>query len=375
MPGCQPQILELPDEAPVPLEHVSGLVARGERRACGDVRAVVTVHLDLADRRAHGVAREVADLDAHRLAVLEDRTLCAVGRRHAERMQDDRDAGVEWRVRARGSAARGARELGDRLVAGIDLAQVRAHDSARVAVALDRTALQPDRAIAELMHRPEVVRHEHDGAPRVAELEHAVVAALAEALVTHGQHLVAEQDIGLDADGDREPEARVHAARIGLHGVVGEARELGELDDRIDSRLQLRARHPVERPREEDVLDRRVLRVEARSQLEQRRDAAVDGDAPVVRRQDAGQHLQQRRLAGSVRPDHAEGLAVRDRERQVVGRAQLLPLAPAPAQDRLLEGGLLAPVDAEVLAHALDGDGGLAHSSSASRPLRRLKTA
>ena len=218
------------------------------------------------------------------------------------------------------------------------------------------------------MHGAEVVRDEHERAPGVAELEHAVVAALAEALVADRQHLVAEQDVGLDADGDREAEPRVHAAGVRLDRVVGEAAELGELDDRVDARLELRARHPVERAREEDVLDGRVLGVEAGAELEQRRDAPVDRDAAAIGREDAREHLEQRRLARAVRSDDTERLAARDGEREVVGGTQLLPLAAPPAQDRLLERGLAAPVDAKALAHAVDGDGRVGRSQLLRQP-------
>ena len=125
----------------------------------------------------------------------------------------------------------------------------------------------------------EVVRHEDERLARVAELEHAVDAARLEALVADREHLVDEQHVRVDVDRDREAEPREHAARVRLDGVVGEALELGEGDDVVDPAGEIAAGDAVDRAAQVDVLDRRVLGVEAGADLEQRRDAAVDRDA------------------------------------------------------------------------------------------------
>ena len=118
-----------------------------------------------------------------------------------------------------------------------------------------------------------------------------------------------------------KPSRGVHAARVGLDRVVGEALELGEGDDVVDPRLELLARHAVDRPAQEDVLDRGVLGVEARADLEQRGDAAARPRSCPVGLEDAGEQLEQRRLAGAVAADDADRLAGRDVERDVVERA------------------------------------------------------
>ena len=56
-----------------------------------------------------------------------------------------------------------------------------------------------------------------------------------------------------------------------------------------------------------------------------------DAHVPADRDEDAGQHLDRRRLAGAVRPEVAEQLAALDAERDVVHRLDHAPLAPEAA--------------------------------------------
>ena len=52
--------------------------------------------------------------------------------------------------------------------------------------------------------------------------------------VADGEHLVDEQDLGVEVRGDREAEAHVHAARVALDRRVDELLDAGELDDRVE---------------------------------------------------------------------------------------------------------------------------------------------
>ena len=62
----------------------------------------------------------------------------------------------------------------------------------------------------------------------------AVEALALERLVADREHLVDEEDVGVDVDGDREPEPHVHARRVVLHLLVDELLELGEVDDLVE---------------------------------------------------------------------------------------------------------------------------------------------
>ena len=72
-------------------------------------------------------------------------------------------------------------------------------------------------------------------------VEH-VEALLLEGGVADGQHLVDQQDVGVDLDHHREGQAHVHARRVVLELEVHELLELGELDDLVEARARLARR-------------------------------------------------------------------------------------------------------------------------------------
>ena len=80
-------------------------------------------------------------------------------------------------------------------------------------------------------HGVERVGDEHDRAAVALELAHAVDAALLERLVAHREHLVDQQDLGVDVHRHGEAEPHEHARGVELHLVVHEVRELGEGHD------------------------------------------------------------------------------------------------------------------------------------------------
>ena len=97
---------------------------------------------------------------------------------------------------------------------------------------------------------------------------------------------------GIDVDGHREPEARVHAGGVGLDRRVDEPLQLGEGDDVLEAVLHLTAGEA-----EHDAVDGHVLApgdlgVEAGPQLDEGGDAAVHAQRPARGLGDAGQQLQ-----------------------------------------------------------------------------------
>ena len=87
--------------------------------------------------------------------------------------------------------------------------------------------------------RPWVTKH--DRAPLALELPDALHALALERLVAHGEHLVDEEDLGVDVDGDRERQPHVHARRVELDLVVDELLDAGEVDDVVEVRVGLLA--------------------------------------------------------------------------------------------------------------------------------------
>ena len=139
------------------------------------------------------------------------------------------------------------------------------------------------------------------------------------------EHLVDEQDVGVDVHRDREPEPHVHARRVVPHLHVDELLELGERrrSRRTPASIS-RLRQPEDRRVHEDVLAAGQLGVEAGAELEQRGHPAARADLALGRLQDAGDALQQRRLARAVVAEQPDGRALLDVEVDVVERREVL---------------------------------------------------
>ena len=105
---------------------------------------------------------------------------------------------------------------------------------------------------------------------------------MGEAFVADCEHFVHEQDVRIDVNRHREPETHVHPGRVRLHRRVDEFLELGELDDLVEAARDLLLGQAEHDPVDEDVLAAGDLGVKAGAELDERRDAAVDLDRPVV---------------------------------------------------------------------------------------------
>ena len=127
--------------------------------------------------------------------------------------------------------------------------------------------------------------------------------------VADRQHLVDDQDLGLEVGGDGERQPDVHAARVVLHRRVDELLELRKGDDRVELADDLGAEHPEDGAVEEDVLPAGQVGMKAGADFEQARDAAVQLDIAFGRRGDARQNLEQRALAGAVGADDPQDFA------------------------------------------------------------------
>ena len=89
--------------------------------------------------------------------------------------------------------------------------------------------------------------------------------------VAHREHLVDEQDVGVDLDHHREGQAHVHARGVVLELEVDELLELGELDDALDAGPGLGGRQPEHDRVHHDVVARGEVGVEADAQLDEGR--------------------------------------------------------------------------------------------------------
>ena len=138
---------------------------------------------------------------------------------------------------------------------------------------------------------------------------------LVKRLVADGEHFVDEQHVGIDVDRHGEPEAHVHAGRVGLHRRVDELLELGKGDDLVEALGNRALRQSEHHAVDEDVLTAGNLRMKAGAELDERRDTALHLDRTRCRLADPGNQLQHRALARPVASDDAErtpGLDVED---------------------------------------------------------------
>ncbi len=177
-----------------------------------------------------------------------------------------------------------------------------------------------------------------------------------EALVADREHLVEQQDVGVEERGDREAEPHRHPRRVRPHGPVDRVLDLGEGDDLVEPFADLAPAEPLDRPVEEEVLAAGEVGVEARPELEERADAAGGLDRPAGRLDDPGDDAEQRRLPRAVPADQADRLAGVDVGRDAVERPHLLRARATAGDDELLQGRRLAGADDEPPRDLVDAD-------------------
>ena len=105
---------------------------------------------------------------------------------------------------------------------------IRARDAVRVAELHDAAALEQHRSVAEPLDGAHVVRDEDDRLAGLLQALEPVEALLLEGGVADREHLVDQQDVGVDLNGDREREAHGHARRVVLELEIEELLQLGE---------------------------------------------------------------------------------------------------------------------------------------------------
>jgi hypothetical protein len=157
---------------------------------------------------------------------------------------------------------------------------------------------------------------------------------------------------------DREAQPGAHAGRVRLDRRVDELAEVRELDDRLQALDDLPVFEPEEGSGEEDVLAPREVLVEAGAQRQEAAHLAADDDPALGRRQDPCEHLEQRALAGPVRPDDRERLTLDEIEVHVPEGPEVPGslLLPEHVDEGAPEGVLLREAQAVADPHVADLD-------------------
>ena len=207
--------------------------------------------------------------------------------------------------------------------------------------------------------------------PLLAELGELLEAPPLELGVADREHLVDEQDVGIDVDRHREPEPHVHARRVVLHRRVDELLEPGEARrSRRSARRAASSTQAEDRAVEVDVVAARQLGMEAGAELEERRDLALGDD----RRRGSGRRIRAMHFSSVLLPDPFSPMSPNvepsgTSNETSFERPELLVARPVPPHHRRLQRLVALVVEAEPLRDVLDtaiaGVG--THTSSASR--------
>ena len=181
------------------------------------------------------------------------------------------------------------------------------------------------------------------------DLADALKTFLGEEHVAHAEGFVDDEDVRLHAHGHREGEAHHHAGGISFDGLLDEITDVGEGGDLVETLGHLGVREAVNSPVQKNIFAAGELGVEARAELEESGDAAVDLNGTGGRRERAGDELEEGGFAGAIAPDDTRSLAAADFEGDVAqgveiavaaGRAGREPAVRARAARKKGGGGL-----------------------------------
>ena len=136
--------------------------------------------------------------------------------------------------------------------------------------------------------------------------------------IAHRQRLVHDQDIGLHMYLHRKCQPHRHARAVGLDRLIDVIADVGKRDDVGQQGVDARAAQAQNRTIDVDVFTPGQVGVEARTQLQQRRHAAVGEHRTRAGRQYAGNDLQQGAFAAAIQADDAQRLPTVQAEADVV---------------------------------------------------------
>ena len=136
------------------------------------------------------------------------------------------------------------------------------------------------RAIGESFDQRQIVRHKDDRLTFGSEAVEGLEALSAGSSRPHREDLVEQQDVEVDLNCDRVRETDLHAGGKVLQLLIDEPLQFRERDDVVIALLELTSVESEQRPVDPDVVPRRELRVEADSQLDERRQQPRTRTAP-----------------------------------------------------------------------------------------------
>src|SRR5262249_18524516 len=156
------------------------------------------------------------------------------------------------------------------------------------------------------------VTDKQNRAPLCADFLHLLKTLLLKLRVADGQHFINQQHFGLEMRSHAERESHVHPARITFDRRIEKLLYLSEGNDLVELAIDLRLLHTENRTVEINVFTTGELRMETRTDFQQRTDTPVNLGESTRGRGDARENPQQRAFAGAVQTDDADDLAAFD---------------------------------------------------------------
>ncbi len=206
------------------------------------------------------------------------------------------------------------------LFALADVGEIGTHDPLGVARSTHPSAVEPQRLVAESLHEVERVGHQQNRPAAPLELAELVEALVGEPRVADREHLVDQQHVGIDMDGDGKPEPHVHPGRVRLHRRVDEVLQFRELDNLVKPPADVALAEAEHDAVDEDVLAAGNLGVKSGPQLDEGRDSSLHLHGSGRGFRNAGDKLERGALPRSVPADDGVGPARGYAERHALER-------------------------------------------------------
>src|SRR5229473_2710702 len=111
--------------------------------------------------------------------------------------------------------------------------------------------------------------HEQNGPAAVDDFVHLRKALLLELRVTHGQHFIDNEDLGIQVRGDRECQPHIHAARVMFDGSFEKLLSPREIYDFIELRVDLAPAHAQDGSVQINILTSGEVWMKASANVEQ----------------------------------------------------------------------------------------------------------
>src|SRR6267378_6962117 len=194
-------------------------------------------------------------------------------------------------------------------------------------VLLDDAAVDPDHSFAQPPDLTHLVTYEHNGTTALGNLAHFPKAFLLELQIAYGQHLVHQQNLGLELSSHGEGQSHLHARAEMLERRINEFIHLGERHNLIKFALDLTLAHAKNGPAQENVLAARELGMETCSNLKQAAHPSVNLGKTRRRARNPREDLEQCGLASSIATNQTNDRTFQNVERNVSECPELITAA------------------------------------------------